>query len=250
MPEDTARTSRTLCKVTRVRQALTTLVFLLPPSALKNRLLNRLGHQIHPTATIGICLVRRVGRFEVGERSLIHHFNLFRDLRLVRMGDGCRIMLFNQVVGDSGYEPGIEQTDDLRTLRLGDYSHIISQHYLDCGGGIILGNESWVTGIRSTLISHAFDPNNGGVILDPIRIGDRAVIATSCTMLPGTVIGEGALVAAGSTTWTGQEAKGGHLHGGVPARRLAAIDIPAHVYLRARHPGATGVVAPPNPPSE
>lgn len=233
-----------------MRQALTTLVFLLPPSGLKIRLLNRLGHQIHPTAVIGICLVRRVERFEVGERSLIHHFNLFRDLRLVKLGEGCRIMLFNQVVGDSGYEPGAEQTENLRTLRLGDFSHIISQHYLDCGGGVLLGNETWVTGIRSTLLSHAFDPTNGGVILDPVTIGDRAVVATSCTMLPGTTIGEGALIAAGSTTWTGQEAKGGHLHGGVPARRLAAIDIPAHVYLRARHPGATGVVAPPNPPSE
>lgn len=233
-----------------MRQALTTLVFLLPPSSLKIRLLNLLGHQIHPTATIGICLVRRVDRFEIGEGSLIHHFNWFRDLRLVRMGTGCRIMLFNQIVGDSGYEPGVEQAGDLRTLRMGDHSHVISQHYLDCGGGIILGSETWVTGIRSTLLSHAFDPNNGGVILEPVTIGDRAVIATSCTMLPGTVIGEGALVAAGSTTWTGQEAKGGHLHGGVPARRLAVIDIPRHVYGRARYQPAGGVVAPANPPSE
>jgi len=233
-----------------VRQALTTLVFLLPPSQLKNRLLRLLGHDVPATATVGICLVRRVDRFELGEGSLIHHFNLFRDLRLVKMGIGCRIMLFNQIVGDSGYEPGAAQTENLRTLRMGDDSHIISQHYLDCGGGIVLGDQTWVTGIRSTLLSHAFDPTNGGIILDPVTIGDRAVVATSCTMLPGTVIGEGALVAAGSTTWTGQEAKGAHLHGGVPARRLAPIDIPAHVYDRARYQGPRDVVAPANPPSE
>ncbi|WP_418057870.1 acyltransferase [Pimelobacter simplex] len=233
-----------------MRQALTTLVFLLPPSKLKNRLLRRLGHAIPDTAVVGINLVRRVDRFELGEGSLIHHFNMFRDLRLVKLGVGCRIMLFNQVVGDSGYEPGAPPTDDLRTLRMGDDSHIISQHYFDCGGGIILGDNAWVTGIRSTLLSHAFDPTNGGVILDPVTIGDRAVIATSCTMLPGTVVGEGALIAAGSTTWTGQEAKGAHLHGGVPARRLAPIDIPRHVYDRARYQGPRDVVGISEPPSE
>jgi len=226
------------------------LVFLLPPCGLKVRLLNLLGHQVHPTATIGICLVRRVDRFEVGAGSLIHHFNLFRDLRLVRLGAGCRIMLFNQVVGDSGYEPGVTQNENLRTLRMGDDSHIISQHYLDCGGGIILGDNTWVTGIRCTLLSHAFDPVNGGVILDPVTIGDRAVVATSCTMLPGTVLGEGALLAAGSTTWTGQDAKAAHLHGGVPARRLAPVEIPRHAYDRARYQGPRDVVGPAKPPSE
>jgi acetyltransferase-like isoleucine patch superfamily enzyme len=232
-----------------VRQALTTLVFLLPPSRIKNQLLRRLGHDVPDTAVVGICLVRRVDRFELGEGTLIHHFNLFRDLRLVKTGAGCRIMLFNQVVGDSGYEPGAVQTENLRTLRMGDDSHIISQHYLDCGGGVLLGDQSWVTGIRSTLLSHAFDPTNGGVILDPVTIGDRAVIATSCTMLPGTTVGEGALLAAGSTTWTGQDVKPGHLSGGVPARRLSVIDIPRHVYNRARYQRPGDVVAPSEPPT-
>ena len=36
-----------------MRQALTTLVFLLPPSRLKNRLLSRLGHVVPDTAVIG-----------------------------------------------------------------------------------------------------------------------------------------------------------------------------------------------------
>ena len=101
-----------VCRLRRVRQALTTLVFLLPPSKLKNRLLRRLGHVVPDTAVVGINLVRRVDRFELGEGALIHHFNMFRDLRLVKLGVGCRIMLFNQVVGDSGYEPGATQTAD------------------------------------------------------------------------------------------------------------------------------------------
>ncbi len=229
-----------------MRQRLTTLVFLLPPSGLKNRLLRTLGHAVPASARVGINLVQRVDRFELGEGTVIHHFNWFRDLRLVKTGTGCRILLFNWFTGDSGFEPGMEQTARMRTLEMGDHSHIISQHYFDCGGGVVIGNQTWITGIRTTVLTHAFDPHNGGMILEPVVLQDRAVIATCCTMLPGTIVGEGALVAAGSTTWTGQEAKGGNLHGGVPARRLSAISIPGWVYDRARYQPEGSVVAPPH----
>ncbi len=218
-----------------MRQALTTLVFLLPPSALKIRLLNLLGHRVHRTARIGISFVQRVDRFDIAEGVLIGHFNLFRDMALVEMRFGARIMMFNQVLGDSGYEPGAVDNGTMRTLRMGAHSHIISQHYLDCGGGLLMAENCWFTGIRSTVLTHAFDPHEGGVILEPVRLEPGAVIATSCTMLPGTVIGEGSLVAAGSTTWTRQEVASGSLAGGVPARRLSAMQISSWVYDRARY---------------
>lgn len=226
-----------LCSLTRVRQALTTLVFLMPPSGLKNRLLNLLGHQVHPLARIGINVVRRVGRFELAEGVLIAHFNLFRDLALVQMGRGARIVMFNQIHGDSGYEPGAIDNGTLRTLRMGAHSHIISQHYLDCGGGLLLEDDCWVTGIRTTVLTHAFDPHEGGIVLEPVVLRKGAVVATCCTMLPGSVIGEGSLVAAGSTTWTRQEVAAESLAGGVPARRLSAMKISSWVYQRARYQG-------------
>ncbi len=218
-----------------MRQALTTLVFLLPPSALKIRLLNLLGHRVHATSRIGICFVQRVDHFDIAEGVLIGHFNMFRDLALVEMGFGARIMMFNQVLGDSGYEADAVDNGTMRTLRMGAHSHIISQHYLDCGGGVLMAENSWLTGIRSTLLTHAFDPHEGGVILEPVRLEAGAVVATSCTMLPGTVIGEGSLVAAGSTTWTRQEVASGSLAGGVPARRLSTMQISSWVYNRARY---------------
>jgi acetyltransferase-like isoleucine patch superfamily enzyme len=124
-----------------------------------------------------------------------------------------------------------------RTLQMGDHAHIISFHFLDCGGGLLMADDTWLTGIRSTVLSHAFDPHEGGMILEPVELKQGAVVSTSCTMLPGTVIGEGALLAAGSTLWTRQELAGGSLYGGVPARRLAAIDISDWVYNRHRYGG-------------
>jgi acetyltransferase-like isoleucine patch superfamily enzyme len=215
-----------------VRDRLSTLVFLLPPSRLKNRLLNLLGHDIHPTAVIGICLVHGVARFELAEGVRIGHFNHFAGMSLVKIGPNSRIVMFNSILGGSGLEPGAEPAPERMSLVMGAQCHIISSHYLDCGGGLLMADRSWITGIRSTILTHAFDPREGGVVLQPVRLEEGAVIATSCTMLPGTVVGTGALLAAGSTTWTGQELQSGHLHGGTPARRITPIEVPDSAYER------------------
>lgn len=213
------------------------LVFLLPSSSLKIRLLNRLGHRIHPTARIGICWVQAVERFEIDAGVTIGNFNAFRYLKLVQIGTGSRIVMFNWFLGGSGFEPGAVDHGSLRTLRMGEHAHIISMHYIDCGGGVILHDHAWITGIRSTVLTHAFDPQNGGLILEPVTLEKAAAISTNCTVLPGVTLGEGALLAAGSTAWTRQQIAGAHLHGGVPARRLAPIKIEESLYERHRYQG-------------
>jgi hypothetical protein len=225
--------------VSRVRHRLTTLICLLPPSGTKTKVLNWLGHQIHPTVRMGICWVQHVDRFELAEGVTIGHFNAFRNLAKVHMGIGSRIRIFNWILGGSGLEPGLppDERGLRRTLRVGDHAHIISFHFLDCGGGLLMEDDTWMTGIRSTVLSHAFDPHEGGMILEPVEIRQGAVVSTSCTMLPGAVVGDGALLAAGSTLWTRQEIKGGSLYGGVPARRLGPIKISDWVYNRRRYGG-------------
>lgn len=232
-----------------MRALLTTLVFALPSSGLKIRLLRHLGHDVHPTARIGMCWVQHVERFQIGEGATIGNFNAFRYLAKVQMGIGSRIVMFNWILGGSGLEPGLPEDERgvRRTLRMGDHCHIISFHFLDCGGGLLMADESWLTGIRSTVLSHAFDPHEGGMILEPVELKQGSVVSTSCTLLPGTVIGEGALLAAGSTLWTRQTLNDSSLYGGVPARRLSAIDISDWVYNRHRYGGPkTSDSFPPN----
>jgi acetyltransferase-like isoleucine patch superfamily enzyme len=208
------------------------LVFLMPACGLKIRLLNRLGHRVHPTARIGICLVQSVERFEISEGVVIGNFNAFRFLKLVQLGKDARIVMFNWILGGSGFEPGAVDNGTLRTLRMGERAHIVSMHYLDCGGGLLMADQSWITGIRSTVLTHAFDPVNGGLILEPVTLERAAVISTNCTVLPGVTLGEGALLAAGSTAWTRQQVAAAHLHGGVPARRLTPITVEPSLYDR------------------
>lgn len=218
-----------------MRSFLTTLVFLLPPSRLKNRFLNSLGHSVHPTAQLGISLVRHVDRFDIAEGALISHFNFFQQMALVEMGYGAQIMMSNSILGYAGSGASDIDPSNLRTLRMGKFSHVMSNHYLDCGGGITLSEDSWITGIRSTVLTHAFDPVAGGIKLAPVLLEKGAVVATSCTILPGTVVGAGAIVAAGSATWTGQSLAAESMHGGVPARRLAPVVMSDEAYLHGRY---------------
>ncbi len=218
-----------------MRSLLTTLAFLLPFNGLKIRLLNWAGHDIHPTAHVGICLVKSVDRFEIGEGAILGHFNVIGRVRLVKLGPGSMIAFFNLItVGVSGAD--LPDTDDPEladvrgTLRLGERAQVISFHMLDCSGGVVLKDNAWLTGWRTTLLSHAFDPSDGGLIAEPIVLEERAVVGTSCTILPGVVVGEGAVLAAGSALWTRQNAAAECLHGGVPARRLAPVKIPESAF--------------------
>ncbi|MGY2876278.1 acetyltransferase-like isoleucine patch superfamily enzyme [Marmoricola sp. URHA0025 HA25] len=206
-----------------MRDLLTTLAFLLPFRRLKIKLLNLVGHDIHPSANVGICLVRHVNRFELAENATIGNFNILGNLDLVRLGPDAMIAYFNLIMCGVTLAPGGEAPEHYRRLTMGAGSRIISFHMLDCSGGLLIAEDCWITGVRTTVLSHAFDPHEGGVIVEPVELKKGAVIATKCTLLAGVVVGEGALLAAGSTAWTRQELVGGNLYGGVPARRLAPI---------------------------
>lgn len=221
-----------------MRALLTTLFFLLPSGSLKIRLLRLVGHDIHPQVRIGVCLVHKVDHFVLAEGANIGQFNVFRGLALVRMDRGAMIHQFNWITGDSGREEGPAENPIRRQLHMAEHAHVLSRHMLDCGGGVILEADTWMTGIRSTVFSHSFDPVNGGIMLEPVRLKRGSMVATSCTLLPGTTVGEGSLLAAGSTTWAKQTLRDGSLYGGCPARRLAPMQISDWVYQRNRYPDA------------
>lgn len=208
-----------------MRDLLTTVAFLLPFRRLKIRLLNLLGHDIHPSANVGICLVRHVDRFELAENATIGSFNVLGNLALVKLGPDAMIAYFNLVMSGITLAPGEEAPEHYRSLRMGVNARIVSFHSVDCSGGLVMGDNCWLTGVRTTVLSHAFDPHEGGVIVEPVELKRDSVISSNCTILSGVVVGEGSLLAAGSAAWTRQQLDEGKLYGGVPARRLAPITV-------------------------
>ena len=77
-------------------------------------------------------------------------------------------------------------------------------------------HEDAVVGYRSTILCHEYasDFYRTG----PVVIGKRATIGANCTLLPGVIVGDGAVVSAMSLV--NRDIPAGELWGGVPVRKL------------------------------
>lgn len=67
--------------------------------------------------------------------------------------------------------------------------------------------------------------NSSTPVRRPVTIEDKAWIGCRCTILKGVTIGEGAIIAAGSVVT--RDVPPYSIYGGVPARHLADVTVPA-----------------------
>ncbi len=96
------------------------------------------------------------------------------------------------------------------------------------GGGMIEIGEHCMVGPETAFVtsSHAGDGAGGirrRITSRPVIVGDRVWIGARCTLLPGAVVGDGCVLAAGSVV-TGK-CEPGFIYGGVPARRIRSTDL-------------------------
>lgn len=91
-------------------------------------------------------------------------------------------------------------------------------------GGIELGDGCLVGhGVVFATLNHAKDPaKRGDMVAAPIKVGRNVWIGAHATVLPGVIIGDGAIVAAGAVV--SKDVAPCTIVGGVPARVLKRID--------------------------
>src|SRR5690242_6369105 len=130
------------------------IIWLPPPSNVKNRLLRKFGHEIARTARIAPNLVIGVRRFHLGELSSIGPFNAFKSMSLVHLDDEAGIASFNWISAAAAYQ----QLDPAAgTLVMEHGARIEGRNYLDCSGTIEIGAYSAVGGQRCLLQTHEPD---------------------------------------------------------------------------------------------
>lgn len=84
-------------------------------------------------------------------------------------------------------------------IRVGDDVNIQMSCFLDGRGTITIGNNVDLTpGVRILTEQHDIDSPDYSTVKGPVVIHDNAVIGSWAMILPGVIIGEGAVVAAGS----------------------------------------------------
>jgi acetyltransferase-like isoleucine patch superfamily enzyme len=196
-------------------------VWLLPASALKNRLLCVFGHDIASSASVGSVVALNLCHVVIGHHSVIHSLNIFRSLRLLQVGDDVVIGKLNTITAFPGFR---ELEPDVGHLVMENGSFITSRHYLDCSGGVRMGELSGLCGHRTTLLTHEIDMSTNQQTAGFVTIGERAAVLTNCVVLKGAVLPPLSLLAAHSTLI---KAPGGELpsgfYAGTPAKYISTV---------------------------
>jgi acetyltransferase-like isoleucine patch superfamily enzyme len=203
-----------------VKKTLSLAVFALPPSRVKNSLLRRLGHPVHPTASIGPSLVVGVQRFEAGPGAIIGLGNVFRGLASVQLGQGATIGQLNWF---SAAPTFVGTTELAATLRLDECAAITNRHHVDCSGGVVFERYSIAGGMGSILLTHHVSHASGKLECAPIRIGEYALLNAANRMVAGSVLPARSLSGIGAVVLPGL-ADEGRLYAGVPARNIKAVE--------------------------
>lgn len=170
-------------------------VWLLPGSALKNKVLRIFGHDISPTAHIGPVLALNVGRAVIGRDATIAALNVFRSLRLLEMGDGATMGSFNTISAHPAYQA---LHPEMGSLIMGEGAAITSRHFVDCSGIVRIGDMSAVAGQRTTILSHEIDITLNVQSAGQVLIDERSAVLTNCLVLKGAVLPPHSLLIANS----------------------------------------------------
>jgi acetyltransferase-like isoleucine patch superfamily enzyme len=197
------------------------LLWFLPASRLKNRLLNRFGHDIDPSAHLGPNLVVGVRKFQIGANAAIGPFNVIRGMGLLRMSEYAIINSWNWISA----HPIYQTIDcDAGTLFLGTCARIGSRNYLDSSGTIIVKAFAYVGGNKCVLQTHephfATDEQSVG----RITVGHHSMVGTRAVLLKGAALPDKSLLAANSTLVSGKSDGRQGLYAGAPAVWRRAVE--------------------------
>jgi acetyltransferase-like isoleucine patch superfamily enzyme len=205
--------------VRRSRARLIIAIVIVPlPSGLKRlALIHLLGAQIDVSARIGVSIVDS-DALEMGPRSRIGHFTVLRGLRRTHLNSGATIGNFNWITASPMFSSE-SALPDHASFNLGRESAITSRHYIDCGGGVAIGEYTTIAGVRSTILSHQIDLAAGVQSPKTTRIGDYCFVSSNVCVAPGASVPDRSAVAMGAVV-VGDLVPTGALFGGVPARVL------------------------------
>ncbi len=202
----------------RLRGVLVLIVGLLPASTVKNKLLNLLGHDIHPTAVISPILIRNVGRITAEEHVRINVGNILQNLRAARFGAYTLVGPWNLVWANKRFRHDPQADPEwVGIFSIGKYALITRRHNLDASGGLVIADWAGLAGRSSTLMSHSYDPKQHAMACAVTRIGESSFVATHCILAVGANLPARSVLAMGGVLMPGATAEHA-LYGGVPAK--------------------------------
>lgn len=179
-----------------------------------------LGWDVHPGAVVGLSLFLGVDHARIGEGVRIGHGNVFRNVRRLSIGDHAEIGQFNWFSAGQPFLAGGRA--DAGILRIGTHGAVTSRHYVDCSGGVEIGEFALVAGVRSVVLTHFIDVVTNRQKLAGVHVGDRTMVSSNVTLLPGAEVPPRSQVAAGAVV-RGVLKESRRLYAGVPANPVREV---------------------------
>jgi maltose O-acetyltransferase len=104
---------------------------------------------------------------------------------------------------------------------IADFTMVFAGYGVSIGKGTLISSNCGISSINHDLESRD-RVHSDFVASKPVKIGDNVWIGMNVCVLPGVVIGNDAMIAAGSVVT--KEVPAGELWGGIPAKKLKSID--------------------------
>ncbi|QLD12319.1 acyltransferase [Microbacterium oleivorans] len=204
----------------KVRDLLLLALWLLPASQVKNALLRRAGHRVHPAARARSSIVWRVRSFELGPRASFGSANVVKNMSRISLGADAMIGRWNLM---SSHPLFVRHLPGGGSLILGDHAKITSRHQLDCSGSVTLGAFASIAGHQSRVMSHSVDLTRNAQAAFPVVIGERSFVGTRVLILGGAMLPPRSVLGAGSVLTRSRPDPEPGLWAGVPARHRGAV---------------------------
>jgi GT2 family glycosyltransferase/acetyltransferase-like isoleucine patch superfamily enzyme len=177
------------------------------PGPLKRQWYRRLfGWRIGARVRIGLSYLD-AAEVELGDDVSIGHFNVVQRVQRFVVGRDTHILNFNTFSGSPYTDPGW-----VRSVTIGPMSSIMSRHFFDVAGELVIGPRVTLAGRDSQLWTHTMVEEGGRTRLIPaaLHLGAGCYIGARSTLLFCT-LPEGCLVGAGSVVTKSFEAAAGRL---------------------------------------
>lgn len=166
-----------------------------------------------------VVTIGRGGSIEAGSGLLIENFSRLYVNNHWQLGNEVKIATHCAIFS--------REKDCNGRLTIGDGTHIGDHTIIDMSHDVTIGSDVAI-GPNSVIYTHDHDYHakdvarwKGGVIAEPVEIGDGAWIGSGVTILPGVNIGAYSVIAAGSVVT--KSIPDNTLCGGVPAKLLKEI---------------------------
>lgn len=182
-----------------------------------------LGFQIDQSARIGASIFG-CSALIVEREAQIGHLNFFRGPVVIRVGPSARI-------GNLNWITSLGKNNS--NITIGEHAAITNRHYIDCQASIKIGAYTTVAGVRSTFISHQIDVESNIQTVDDIEIGRYCIVGSNCVVLPGTIVADCVVCAAGAVV-RGKLEESFAVYAGVPARFVKKLPPSAQYFNRLK----------------